>query len=31
MIKINEQETIIDVVNKINECTDKEILLEFPF
>lgn len=31
MIKILEQDTIIDVVNKINECTDKEIFLEFPF
>lgn len=31
MIKIKEQDTIIDVVNKINECSEKEILLEFPF
>jgi hypothetical protein len=31
MIKIYEQDTIIDVVNKINDSKDKEIMLEFPF
>lgn len=31
MIKIFEQDTIIDVVNKMNSCQDKELLIEFPF
>lgn len=31
MIKILEQDTIVDVVNKINNCEDNEIILEFPF
>ena len=31
MIKILAQDTIVDVVNKINNCEDKEIILEFPF
>lgn len=31
MIKVYEIDTIIDVVNKINNCEDKEILIEFPF
>ena len=31
MIKIRELDTIIDVVNKINECKDDEIILNFPF
>jgi hypothetical protein len=31
MIKVLQEDTIIDVVNKINESKDKEILLEFPF
>ncbi|MDP5039021.1 MAG: hypothetical protein NWP80_01080, partial [Candidatus Gracilibacteria bacterium] len=31
MIKINENDTIVDVVNKINKCEDKELILEFPF
>jgi hypothetical protein len=31
MIKINEQDTIIDIINKMNNSNDKELLLEFPF
>jgi len=31
MIKILEQDTIVDVVNKINSCKENEIILEFPF
>ena len=31
MIKIHEQDTIIDIVNKINACSDEEIILDFPF
>lgn len=31
MIKVYDSDTIIDVVNKINNCEDKEILIEFPF
>lgn len=31
MIKVFETDTIIDVVNKMNACEDKEILIEFPF
>lgn len=31
MIKVLQSDTIIDVVNKINACEDKEILIEFPF
>ena len=31
MIKVLQSDTIIDVVNKINSCEDKELLIEFPF
>lgn len=31
MIKINNSDTLIDIVNKINNCNDKEIVLDFPF
>ncbi|MDD5769971.1 MAG: hypothetical protein PHE25_03310 [Candidatus Gracilibacteria bacterium] len=31
MIKVYESDTIIDVVNKINSCEEKELLIEFPF
>ncbi len=31
MIKVLQTDTIIDVVNKINACEEKEILIEFPF
>lgn len=31
MIKVLQTDTIIDVVNKINNCSDKELLIEFPF
>lgn len=31
MIKVLQSDTIIDVVNKINTCEDKELLIEFPF
>lgn len=31
MIKVLQTDTIIDVVNKINNCNDKELLIEFPF
>lgn len=31
MIKVLQTDTIIDVVNKINNCEEKEILIEFPF
>ncbi len=31
MIKVLQSDTIIDVVNKINNSEDKELLIEFPF
>lgn len=31
MIKVLPTDTIIDVVNKINNCTEKELFIEFPF
>ena len=31
MIKVYETDTIIDVVNKINSCQEKELFIEFPF
>lgn len=31
MIKVLTSDTIVDVVNKMNECSDKEYFLEFPF
>lgn len=31
MIKINKSDSIIDVIIKINNCKDKEIILDFPF
>lgn len=31
MIKILPTDTIVDVVNKINECKEDEILIEFPY
>jgi len=31
MIKVLQSDTIIDVVNKINNSADKELLIEFPF
>ncbi len=31
MIKVYESDTIVDVVNKMNACEDKEIMIEFPF
>lgn len=31
MIKVLQTDTIVDVVNKINNCDEKEILIEFPF
>jgi hypothetical protein len=31
MIKILLEDTIIDIVNKINDNTEAEIILEFPF
>ncbi len=31
MIKVYENDTIVDVVNKINNCNDESLLLEFPF
>jgi hypothetical protein len=30
MIKIFEKDTIIDIVNKILECNENELLLDFP-
>lgn len=31
MIKINENDTIVDIINKINASQEKEIILDFPF
>jgi len=31
MIKVLQKDTIIDVVNKINNCEEKELIIEFPF
>jgi len=31
MIKILETDNIIDIVNKINNCQDKELILDFPY
>ena len=31
MIKINKNDSIIDIIIKIKNCKDKEIVLEFPF
>jgi hypothetical protein len=31
MIKINNKDSIIDVIIKINNCKQKEIVLDFPF
>lgn len=31
MIKINKDDSIIDIIRKINNCKEKEIVLDFPF
>lgn len=31
MIKINKKDSIIDVIKKISECKQKEVVLDFPF
>lgn len=31
MIKINKNDSIIDIINKINNCKQKEIILDIPF
>jgi hypothetical protein len=31
MIKINKKDSIIDIIIKIDNCKQKEIILDFPF
>jgi hypothetical protein len=31
MIKIQDNDTIVDIINRMNACTDKELVLDFPF
>lgn len=31
MIKIQENDTIVDIINRMNACEEKELILDFPF